>query len=327
MLSVLAQASRVTRGGRRLGRLRRRHGRTLGRAKAGCHHGAARNKARRRARHARRQGRPHQSWWPHELTPLSSRASSATRGGRCRQPWRSTSRTHRDVGERSCSEGDCISIDGTDGEVFLGAAADRSPTSTTLPDAPARLGRRVRVSACRANADYPRDAERARRYGREGIGLCRTEHMFFEAERLPLVQRMIMAPSHGADEALDQLLPLQRSDFEGLFRAMDGFRSSSASSIRRSTSSCRPTTTSINDLGDLKIQLRRRQPHDIDQRSARSQRTDALERSRRSERPTRCWDTRASPRALMPGLTRMQVRAIFEAAVSAQRDGIACTPR
>ena len=74
-----------------------------------------------------------------------------------------------------------------------------------------------------ANADYPRDAERAREYGAEGIGLCRTEHMFFEAERMPVVQQMIMARnSIERQEALDKLLPLQRGDFEGLFRAMDG---------------------------------------------------------------------------------------------------------
>ena len=75
----------------------------------------------------------------------------------------------------------------------------------------------------RANADYPVDAERARRYGAEGIGLTRTEHMFFETERLPLVQKMIMTTSpDGAAEALAGLLPYQRADFEGLFRAMDG---------------------------------------------------------------------------------------------------------
>ncbi len=82
----------------------------------------------------------------------------------------------------------------------------------------------IRTFGVWANADYPRDAERAREYGATGIGLCRTEHMFFETERLPIVQKMIMA-KHPVDrkESLDQLLPLQRGDFEGLFRAMDGY--------------------------------------------------------------------------------------------------------
>ncbi len=75
----------------------------------------------------------------------------------------------------------------------------------------------------RANADYPEDAERARKYGAEGIGLCRTEHMFFQPERLPTVQRMITTQILAERrEAVDALLPFQRADFAGLFRAMDG---------------------------------------------------------------------------------------------------------
>ena len=76
-----------------------------------------------------------------------------------------------------------------------------------------------------ANADYPKDAQRARSYGAKGIGLCRTEHMFFETERLPIVQRMILAETtrRAHQAALDELLPYQRSDFDGLFEAMDGY--------------------------------------------------------------------------------------------------------
>jgi pyruvate,orthophosphate dikinase len=74
-----------------------------------------------------------------------------------------------------------------------------------------------------ANADYPADARRARDYGAQGIGLCRTEHMFFEQERLPIVQRMILADSsEDRTKELDKLLPFQRSDFDGLFEAMTG---------------------------------------------------------------------------------------------------------
>jgi pyruvate, orthophosphate dikinase len=74
-----------------------------------------------------------------------------------------------------------------------------------------------------ANADYPKDARRARSYGAVGIGLCRTEHMFFETERLPIVQRMILAETpEQRTAALDELLPSQRKDFDGLFEAMDG---------------------------------------------------------------------------------------------------------
>src|SRR5690606_39483477 len=74
-----------------------------------------------------------------------------------------------------------------------------------------------------ANADYPSDALRARELGAEGIGLCRTEHMFFETERLPYVQKLILAETEEERKAaLDVLLPFQRQDFIGLFRAMDG---------------------------------------------------------------------------------------------------------
>ncbi|MCR4404875.1 MAG: pyruvate, phosphate dikinase [Candidatus Acetothermia bacterium] len=121
-------------------------------------------------------------------------------------------------------EGDYLSIDGTEGQVFLGQLP------TVVPDikdpylmkllAWADGFRRLGV---RANADYPRDAQRARDYGAEGIGLCRTEHMFFETERLPIVQQMILAPNpEERQRCLDRLLPFQRADFEGLFRAMDG---------------------------------------------------------------------------------------------------------
>ncbi len=75
-----------------------------------------------------------------------------------------------------------------------------------------------------ANADYPKDAERARSYGAKGIGLCRTEHMFFEQSRLPTVQQMILAKtSEERTKALNELLPFQRSDFEGLFSAMTAY--------------------------------------------------------------------------------------------------------
>ena len=81
----------------------------------------------------------------------------------------------------------------------------------------------LRTLGVRANADTPEDARRAREFGAEGIGLCRTEHMFMAADRLPKMQRMIMAEDEaGRRAALDELLPLQQADFEGLFEAMTG---------------------------------------------------------------------------------------------------------
>jgi pyruvate, orthophosphate dikinase len=121
------------------------------------------------------------------------------------------------------AEGDEISVDGTTGTVYRGAIrtveanfADEHDLRTLLDWAD-----EIRKLGVWANADYPRDAERAIMFGAEGIGLCRTEHMFMEQERLPIVQEMILAPNvKERQEALDRLLPFQRSDFEGIFRAM-----------------------------------------------------------------------------------------------------------
>jgi len=121
-------------------------------------------------------------------------------------------------------EGDWISIDGTTGKIFAGQV----PTLPPSPDFPEFMEllswadefRRLRV---RANADTPEDAWRARDFGAEGIGLARTEHMFFEGERIYAMQEMILADTPEARrKALDKLLPYQKEDFKGLFRAMDG---------------------------------------------------------------------------------------------------------
>jgi pyruvate,orthophosphate dikinase len=122
-------------------------------------------------------------------------------------------------------EGDEISIDGTTGEVFRGVIPTIEPTFEDEKELQTLLqwADRERRLGVWANADYPRDALRARSFGAEGIGLCRTEHMFMEQERLPIVQQMILAEtSEERRKQLDQLLPFQRSDFEGIFKAMDG---------------------------------------------------------------------------------------------------------
>jgi pyruvate,orthophosphate dikinase len=141
------------------------------------------------------------------------------------------------AGDKTVNEGDWLSVNGTTGEVFLGqlgtvapALEEQTELLTLLgwadeiaarPDA--RAGYVTRGLQVWANADYPADARRARAYGAQGIGLCRTEHMFFEPERLPIVQRMILAETPAERvAALDELLPFQRADFAGLFEAMDG---------------------------------------------------------------------------------------------------------
>jgi pyruvate,orthophosphate dikinase len=138
-------------------------------------------------------------------------------------------------------EGDWISVDGGAGEAFVGQIPTVAPKFEEQTDlitllswadeiaaapgsrAPGKNNSPTRGLQVWANADYPADARRARTFGARGIGLCRTEHMFFEVERLPIVQRMILAKtSEDRVAALNELLPSQRSDFDGLFEAMTG---------------------------------------------------------------------------------------------------------
>ena len=131
-----------------------------------------------------------------------------------------------DVNGTVIKEGEWISVDGGSGEVFTGKI-DLSVTKVEeQTDLLTLLNWADELSRLQvwANADYPKDARRARAYGAKGIGLCRTEHMFFEQSRLPIVQRMILAKDPAVQKAaLDELLPFQRADFAGLFNAMDGY--------------------------------------------------------------------------------------------------------
>ncbi|MEW6516493.1 MAG: pyruvate, phosphate dikinase [candidate division FCPU426 bacterium] len=121
-------------------------------------------------------------------------------------------------------EGDWITLDGGTGRVLAGKVPTKDPEMSG--DFATFMGwvEQYRQIGVRANADIPRDAQKAREYGAEGIGLCRTEHMFFAEDRLPHMQAMILATDEdGRREALAKLLPMQRSDFKGLFDSMKGF--------------------------------------------------------------------------------------------------------
>ena len=127
------------------------------------------------------------------------------------------------IGDKKVCEGDYISIDGSTGNVYLGEIKT-GPASMT-----GDFGRfmgwadEIRTLKVCTNADTPRDAEQAVRFGAEGIGLCRTEHMFFEADRIKAVREMIVSKNEEQRrKALEKLLPMQRGDFEGLFMAMGG---------------------------------------------------------------------------------------------------------
>jgi pyruvate,orthophosphate dikinase len=127
------------------------------------------------------------------------------------------------VGGHTLAEGDELTIDGGTGRVIVGPVRLVPPQINEDFQTVLGWADEIRRLKVRANADNPEDAVRAREFGAEGIGLCRTEHMFFGDDRLPVVQEMILArDEEGRRAALDRLLPMQQSDFEGIFEAMSG---------------------------------------------------------------------------------------------------------
>ncbi|MGL5318379.1 MAG: pyruvate, phosphate dikinase [Bacteroidales bacterium] len=129
-----------------------------------------------------------------------------------------------EMGGKVYQEGDWISLNGSTGEVFEGKVATRDAELDGDFAAIMDLCTKYTRMDVRTNADTPHDAEVARKFGAKGIGLCRTEHMFFEGIRIKAMREMILSKTtEGRKEALKKLLPMQRSDFEGIFRAMDSF--------------------------------------------------------------------------------------------------------
>ncbi|HET9463927.1 MAG TPA: pyruvate, phosphate dikinase, partial [Gemmatimonadales bacterium] len=127
------------------------------------------------------------------------------------------------VNGRSIGEGDWITVDGSTGQVFAGQAALIAPELSGNFNRLMKWADRIMQLRVRVNADTPADAHRGRDFGAEGIGLCRTEHMFFTGDRLVVMREMIVAQDvAGRKRALAKLLPMQRGDFEAIFRAMEG---------------------------------------------------------------------------------------------------------
>ncbi|MCH8819656.1 MAG: pyruvate, phosphate dikinase [Acidobacteria bacterium] len=235
------------------------------------------------------------------------------------------------IGETVIKEGDWISLDGTSGEVLLGEL----PTVVPDFDDPYLLKvlswadefRRLEVWA---NADSPQDATRARSYGAQGIGLCRTEHMFFGSDRLPIVQSMIMSETEeDQKKAIDRLLPLQRGDFHGLFKAMDGL----PVVIRLLDPPLHEFLPAFNelvrDLADLRIKAALTgTPEEKKEIASEIQvKKDLLKRVESLHETNPMLGTRGVRLGiLIPELTKMQVRAIFEAACQASREGVTPIP-
>ncbi|MGD9093950.1 MAG: pyruvate, phosphate dikinase [Anaerolineales bacterium] len=233
-------------------------------------------------------------------------------------------------------EGEWISVDGTSGEVYVGEISTIAPTLEEQTDLLTLLNWADEISATPgirktpagwpstglqvwANADYPADAQRARSYGAVGIGLCRTEHMFFEPERLPIVQRMILSEtSEERKAALDELLPYQRSDFEGLFEAMDGY----PVIIRLIDPPLHEFLPSFEETLEEVITMRVK-----GQRKGLAEKEELLENIQALHESNPMMGLRGIRLSIvMPEIVEMQVRAIFEGAADATLKGVHAKP-
>jgi pyruvate,orthophosphate dikinase len=236
------------------------------------------------------------------------------------------------VGPNIVKEGDWISLDGSTGRVILGKAGlvEPDPHSGVFAEF-MKWADEARELGVRANADIPRDALVARRFGAEGIGLCRTEHMFFAKDRLPHVQRMIMACKDTQDPkeaakyekerraALARLLPMQRKDFFGLFKAMDGL----PVTIRTLDP---PLHEFLPKREELMVEIAV-----LEAQKKRSPKLGHLKKLLEVVEGLHEFNPMLGLRGcrlgiMYPEITEMQARAIFEAACDCKKEGVKAEP-
>jgi pyruvate,orthophosphate dikinase len=216
------------------------------------------------------------------------------------------------VGDTVVREGDWITLDGSTGRVILGKVKTVEPSLSGDFNTLISWADKISKLNVRTNADTPKDAQVARHFGAEGIGLCRTEHMFFEGDRIDAVRQMILADDEeGRQKALEKLLPMQRSDFEGIFRAMDGL----------------PVT-----IRTLDPPLHEFLPHDdweIEELAGKLGVSEGKLKDKIQslhELNPMLGHRGCRLGIVYPEITEMQARAIFEAAANVIRDGIKAIP-
>ena len=234
------------------------------------------------------------------------------------------------AGNVKVSRGDWITVDGTSGRVLLGQVPTVQPELDQCFDTIMAWADEFRALRVRANADTPADARTARQFGAEGIGLCRTEHMFFESDRIDAMREMIMAPNPAARAtALAKLEPLQTQDFEGLFTAMDGY----------------PVTIRLLDpplheflprreetvltITDLKLKLRlasNLEAIDTLLQHINEKQAILAQIERLAEANPMLGHRGCRLGIVYPEVTEMQARAIFTAAVRCQEQGVRVLP-
>ena len=227
------------------------------------------------------------------------------------------------IGDRAFKEGDWITIDGTTGDVIPGELKLIDPPSK-LPDWLATFlgwADKARVLQVWANADTPQDARKARELGAEGIGLCRTEHMFMQQDRLPIMQEMILSNTPEArSEALAKLLPFQREDFLDILEAMQGC----PVTIRLLDPPLHEFLPSLEALlvETTELRLREGEQSENYQREMR-----VLRRVQQIHEQNPMLGLRVCRLGIVyPEIYAMQVRAIFEAACELKRDGVDVRP-
>ncbi len=258
---------------------------------------------------------------------MTSHAAVVTRGmGKCCVAGAGDIEVNEKAGEmrvkgKVLKEGDWISLDGTTGRVINGklATLDASPDDPELQKFMS-WAEPFRKLGVRANADIPRDAIQARAFGAEGIGLCRTEHMFFAEDRIPHMRAMIMASTEKERRmALRKLLPMQRSDFVGIFRAMDGY----PVTIRTLDP---PLHEFLPRREDLMVEIAV-----LEATKPRSPKLRELRTLLRRVEELHEFNPMLGHRGCRlgityPEITEMQARAIFEAACIVAKDGVKVHP-
>jgi pyruvate, orthophosphate dikinase len=224
------------------------------------------------------------------------------------------------VGSTVIREGDTITMDGSTGAVYLGEVKLIAPEVSGAFGELMAWADSYRTLRVRTNADNPRDAKQAIDLGAEGIGLCRTEHMFFEQERLPIVQEMILAKDEATRQnALDRLLPIQQKDFEGIFEVMAG----------------KPVTVRLIDpplheflpshdqllVEVTELRIKGGNPGEL---KRKEDLLHAVEGMREANPMMGLRGCRLS--IVFPGIVRMQTRAILQAAAAVKKRGIEVNP-
>ncbi|MGE5190673.1 MAG: pyruvate, phosphate dikinase [Gemmatimonadota bacterium] len=224
------------------------------------------------------------------------------------------------AGGRVVREGDFISLNGSTGDVILGEVPLIAPKMTGAFGTLMSWADAIRRLRVRANADTPRDANTARGFGAEGIGLCRTEHMFFAEDRIPIMQEMILARTReDREKALEKLLPMQREDFKGLYRAMKGY----PVTIRLLDP---PLHEFLPKREELMVEVTKLELIHAD-RSIIEEKKRLLERVEELHEFNPMLGLRGCRLGIYyPEISRMQARAIFEAACEVTREGIRVQP-